>query len=165
MSYHEGFWLTVGAAASVIALATVVSFAEVLKARLAVYSTTRPDSSPDVDLWEWSHRLFVPAVRLGYGGISILLINGILQLAALAMALVSLADHNDDVPMIVPEIMAPLGIFLLLVSTWFTIQMHYYVRELNAWAEARRRTLERNLERYGEEHDGKPSPGSSGAPA
>jgi hypothetical protein len=44
------------------------------------------------------------------------LINVVLQAITVLLALLSLAAGRDQVPLIVAEITAPLGIFLLLVS-------------------------------------------------
>jgi hypothetical protein len=125
VSYHESFWIAIAAAAPVIALAAVVSVADLFRAAERI-SRTLPHDWADKDFWtnkdatsDWPAiiRRTNGAYRLLRGGYAAALINGGLQLVALSMALQSLADGNDVVPTLFPDVAVPLGIFLLLVST------------------------------------------------
>lgn len=128
MSFHESFWVTVGAAAPVLALASVVSITDLMGARDQI-SRSLPTSSPARD----SARLdstITRAGRLLIWAYLVAVINGALQMVALSMALQSLADGNNVVPPIVAGIVAPLGILLLLVSISMTVKLRIIQRQL-----------------------------------
>jgi hypothetical protein len=109
MSYHADVWLTVGAAAPVIALAAVVSKAEATDLRNK--SFTNPFSSPEdtTDVNAMVHQIARWLNRL-------VIVNILLQVAALATALLSLAAEHDQVPLAVPVVVEPLGILLLAMT-------------------------------------------------
>jgi hypothetical protein len=127
VSFHESFWVTVGAAAPVIALASVVSIADLMGARDRI-SRNLPTPALDSD---WLDSEFIRAGRLLIWAYLIGIINGALQMVALSMALQSLADGNSVVPTIVPGILVPLGIFLLLVSTSITVSLRTIQRHVS----------------------------------
>jgi hypothetical protein len=129
VSFHESFWVTVGAAAPVIALASVVSIADLLAARDQI-SRSLPTPSPALDSG-WLNSAITRAGKLAIWAYLVGIINGALQMVALAMALQSLADGNNVVPTIVPGIVAPLGIFLLLVSTSMTVSLRTIQRQMS----------------------------------
>jgi hypothetical protein len=106
VTYHESFWIAVAAAAPVIALAAVVAFTDT--ARIGGVGQIRPaDADPDL----------LKMVRWGiWGGYGAGLVNVLLQAATLLLALLSLAAGHDQAPLIVAEITAPLGIFLLVMG-------------------------------------------------
>ena len=120
MPFHEFFWVTVGVAAPVIALASVVSIADLMGARDRVSRNLPTPSAPDSD---WLDSEFIRAGRLIFGAYLVGIINGALQMVALSIALESLADGNNVVPTIIPQIMVPLGILLLLVSISMTVSL------------------------------------------
>jgi hypothetical protein len=67
-------------------------------------------------------------------GNSIAGINIALQMAMLAVALISLSDYSNLVSPIVPEIVLPLGVFLLFMSTRVANLMRdpgYLEKEIN----------------------------------
>lgn len=129
VSFHESFWVTVGAAAPVIALASVVSIADLMGARDRV-SHNLPIPSPTLNS-EWLDSEFIRAGRLLIGAYLVGIINGALQMVALSMALQSLADSDNVVPTIIPRIMVPLGIFLLLVSISMTVSLRTIQRHVS----------------------------------
>jgi hypothetical protein len=106
VAYHQNFWIAVAAAAPVIALAAVVAFTDT--ARVGGVGQIRP-AGADPNL--------LKMVRWGiWGGHAAGLVNVLLQAATLLLALLSLAAGHDQAPLIVAEITAPLGIFLLVVG-------------------------------------------------
>ena len=129
MSFHESFWVTVGAAAPVIALASVVSIADLMGARDQI-SRNLPTPSPALDN-AWLDSAVTRAGRLLIWAYLVGVINGALQMVTLSMALQSLADGNNVVPTIVPGIVAPLGIFLLLVSISMTASLRIIQRQMS----------------------------------
>jgi hypothetical protein len=129
VSFHESFWVTVGAAAPVIALASVVSIADLMGARDQI-SRNLPTPSPALDN-AWLDSAVTRAGRLLIWAYLIGVINGALQMVTLSMALQSLADGNNVVPTIVPGIVAPLGIFLLLVSISMTASLRIIQRQMS----------------------------------
>jgi hypothetical protein len=129
VSFHESFWVTVGAAAPVVALASVVSIADLMGARDQI-SRNLPTPSPALDS-DWLDSEFIRAGRLLIGAYLVGIINGALQMVALSMALQSLADGNNVVPTIVPRITVPLGIFLLLVSISMTASLRTIQRHVS----------------------------------
>lgn len=109
MSYHADFWLTVGAAAPVIALAAVVSKAEAADLRDKFFTSpfSRPADIRDVDTI-----MYKSAKWLNW----LVIANLLLQVAALAIALLSLAVEHDQVPLGVPIVVEPLGVLLLAMT-------------------------------------------------
>jgi hypothetical protein len=130
VSFHESFWVTIGAAAPVITLASVVSIADLMGARDRVSRNLSTTSSAlDSD---WLDSEFIRAGRLVIGAYLVGIINGALQMVAMSMALQSLADGDNVVPTIVPRITVPLGIFLLLVSISMTVSLRTIQRHLSS---------------------------------
>jgi hypothetical protein len=144
VSFHESFWVTVGVAAPVVALASVVSIADLMGARDQVSRSLRTPS-PALDS-DWLDSEFIRAGRLAIGAYLVGIINGALQMVALSLALQSLADGRNVVPTTVPQVMAPLGIFLLLVSISMTASL---------------RTIQRHVSHH---LSSEPSPQSAGLP-
>ena len=130
MAFHESFWVTVGAAAPIIALASVVSIADLMGARDRVSPSLSPPSSSVLGD-DWLDSELIRAGRLLIWAYLVGVVNGALQLVTLSMALQSLADGSEVVPTIVPRIMVPLGIFLLLVSTSMTVSLRTIQRQMN----------------------------------
>ena len=139
MSYHESFWIAIAAAAPVVALAAVVSVADVFRSAEGI-SRTLPHNWADKDFWtnkddtlDWPTiiRRSNWAYRLLRGGYAAGLINGGLQLVAMSMALQSLADGYDVVSTLFPDVAVPLGIFLLLVSTTINASLRTVQRWLD----------------------------------
>lgn len=129
MAFHESFWVTVGAAAPIIALASVVSIADLMGARDRVSPNLLPSSSVPGD--DWLDSELIRAGRLLIWAYLVGVVNGALQMVTLSMALQSLADGSNVVPTIVPRIMVPLGVFLLLVSTSMTVSLRTIQRQMN----------------------------------
>ena len=128
MSFHEPFWVTVGAAAPVVALASVVSIADLMGARDQLSRSLR---APPALASDWLDSEFIRAGRLAIGAYLVGIINGALQMVTLSVALQSLADGDNAVPTIVPRIIAPLGIFLLLVSISMTVSLRTIQRHVS----------------------------------
>jgi hypothetical protein len=137
--YHESFWVTVGTAAPVIALAAIVSLPDVMRAREHRWRAAHPpiERLRDVPLntntrlrWIEFHDLNAGATQLLRWSNAIGLGNGALQLLALWMALRSLADGTNVVSPDIPEIIVPIGIFLLLVSTVQTIRVRSLAQKI-----------------------------------
>lgn len=105
MAYHEGFWIAVAAAAPVVALAAIVAFADI-----AGISGGRR-GPPDTD-----SRIISIGRGVLWSGYAAGLVNVLLQAVMLLLALLSLAAGHDQAPLIIAEIMAPLGILLLLIA-------------------------------------------------
>jgi len=129
VSFHESFWVTVGITAPVVAFASVVSIADLMGARERV-SRNLPTPSDAVDS-DWLDAEFIRAGRLLIGAYLVGIINGALQMVTLSVALQSLADGDNAVPTIVPRIIAPLGIFLLLVSISMTVSLRTIQRHVS----------------------------------
>ena len=129
MSFHESFWVTVGAAAPVIALASVVSIADLMGARDQI-SRNLPTPSSALDS-AWLDSAVTRAGRLLIWAYLVGVTNGAMQMVALSVALQSLADGNNVVPTIIPGIVAPLGIFLLLVSVSMTVSLRIIQRQMS----------------------------------
>jgi hypothetical protein len=137
VAYHDSLWVTVGAAAPVIALAAIVSISDIFGADERFWDGFRryldgADYSTQF-MEEIGNMLLVQgrrAGRIGLGSRWIAIINVSLQLAMLAIALVSLADGSNAVSPIVPEIGIPLGVFLLLVSTTLTLVLRSRLRTI-----------------------------------
>ena len=129
MSFHESFWVTVGAAAPIIALASVVSIADLMGARDRVSPNLPTRSSALGD--DWLDSELIRAGRLLIWAYLVGVVNGALQMVTLSIALQSLADGSNVVPTIVPRIMVPLGIFLLLVSTSMTVSLRTIQRQMS----------------------------------
>ena len=129
MSFHESFWVTVGAAAPVIALASVVSIADLMGTRDQI-SRNLPTPSSARDS-AWLDSAITRAGKLLIWAYLVAVINGALQMVALSIALQSLADGNNVVPTILPGVVAPLGILLLLVSISMTVKLRLIQRQLS----------------------------------
>jgi hypothetical protein len=156
MSYHADVWLTVGAAAPVIALAAVVSNAEAkdLRNKFPNSSFASPTETTDVNTMvhkaaRWLNRLVT--------------INILLQVGALATALLSLAAERDQVPLAVPIIVEPLGILLLAMTGSLAITLrsapdrYAKLRDAHAqFAELRKARLDAIREAEEREQPGKP---------
>lgn len=152
MSYHADVWLTVGAAAPVIALAAVISKAETTDLRNKLFTTpfASPADTTDVNTMvyktaRWLNRLVTA--------------NILLQVAALATALLSLAAEHDQVPLAVPIVVEPLGILLLAMTGSIAITVRSaparYAKLRNARAqfdELRKARLEAMREEEKREH-------------
>ncbi len=112
MSYHESFWVTIGAAAPVIALASTVSIADARVARefLGTALYTRAPSPERTDVALRALRFNTLANLIGFA-------NGFLQVVMLSLALYSLATVHDQTPLIIPGIAVPLGFFLLFAGS------------------------------------------------
>jgi len=116
MPYHPDVWLTVGAAAPVIALAAVVSKAEATDLRNKFF--INPFSSP-ADTTEANVMVYRAARWLN----RLVIVTVLLQAAALATALLSLAVDRDQVPLAVPIVVEPLGILLLAMTSSMAITL------------------------------------------
>jgi len=112
VSFHETFWVTVGAAAPVIALAGVVPFIDSLPLGDRAHTAGPAGNTPGARAYRLSSRLY-----------TIAFINLMLQVAALFIALRSLADGHDAVPTVVAQITEPLGLLLLVVTGAMAIQL------------------------------------------
>lgn len=120
VAYHDSLWVTVGAAAPVIALAAIVAVSDLSGAQGTLRDiayryvdpiTREPDQGPTgAAVW------YVLTSWRRWGN-SFAGINIALQMAMLAVALVSLSNTSNLVSPIVPEIVLPLGVFLLFMST------------------------------------------------
>jgi hypothetical protein len=110
---HESFWIAVAAAAPVIALAAIVALTDT--ARAAGLDRYAPDGA-DPDLIRAAQKL----LRSGYAAG---LVNIVLQAVTLLLALLSLAAGHDQAPLIVAEITAPFGIFLLFAGGMIAIAL------------------------------------------
>lgn len=146
MSYHADFWLTVGAAAPVIALAAVISKAEAADLRNKFF--TSPFSSP-TEIRDVDTMMYKSAKWLNW----LVIANLLLQVAALAIALLSLAVEHDQVPLVVPIVVEPLGLLLLAITGSAAITLRSapdrYAKLRNARAqfdELRKARLEAMLE-------------------
>jgi LytS/YehU family sensor histidine kinase len=129
MAFHESFWVTVGTAAPIIALASVVSIADLMGARDRVSPNLSSSSSVQGD--DWLDSELIRAGRLLIWAYLVGVVNGALQMVTLSIALQSLADGSNVVSTIVPRIIVPLGIFLLLVSTSMTVSLRTIQRQMN----------------------------------
>jgi hypothetical protein len=120
MSYHSEFWLAVGAAAPVIALAAVVSKAEVAYLRIKFFTSPFPILADSTDTRDEKVALDNDAKALLYKWATLLnwLVNAnlLMQVAAVAVALLSLAREQDQVPLLVLAVIEPLGVLLLAIT-------------------------------------------------
>lgn len=131
MPFNENFWVTVGTAAPVIALAVVVSIADAFRVRERTWQAVgeilqrvRLDTTGRDVSWEGARDLgtligrYKTWTRLSIGAG---LVNGVFQLIALWAALVSLEDGKNAVSPKLPEVIVPLGILLLLLAAIATL--------------------------------------------
>jgi hypothetical protein len=162
----ESFWVTVGAAAPVIALAAIVSVSDMsgawerftgsappgmrgwmFEAAMDALARMKPTerasqlAAQRQALTDENQRRALdlaaqlwPKVRRGQRaplwGALIASVNIALQLAMLAIALASLANHSNAVGPILAEITVPLGVLLLLASTVLTIWLRSLARSI-----------------------------------
>ena len=108
MSFHESFWVTIGTAAPVIALAAVVSSADVTKAAETILV-----SADSVDLDAGSKRDLSAARMLFWcfgTTISVVLWSQIYAMTAALLSLMHEDDHWSMTPFVLIE---PLAFFLL----------------------------------------------------
>jgi len=112
---HESFWVVVGTAAPVIALAAIVAFTDIARVAGEV-----ADKFSD-----WDPKTRDSARRQLILGYLVGLINVVMQAAAVILALLSLAASHDQVPLIVLEITTSLGIILLAVSGLITVSLRF----------------------------------------
>jgi hypothetical protein len=145
MSYHADVWLTVGAAAPVIALAAVVSKAETTDLRNKFF--TSPFSSP-ADTTDVSAMMYTAARWLNW----LVTLNILLQVAALATALLSLAAGRDQVPLAVPIVLEPLGILLLAMTGHAAITLRSAPGRYAKLRNARAQFAELKKREHPEEH-------------
>jgi hypothetical protein len=103
VSVHHDFWVVVGTAAPVIALAAVVSYTDLQRAFTDALGVDGR-----------GFRRMLPTASIGAAAAYA---NFILQGFTLVLALLSLANGDDVLPLVVAEITLPLGIFLLLLSS------------------------------------------------
>jgi hypothetical protein len=136
--YHDSLWVAVTAAAPVIALAAIVSLSDTsgVAAGLVDAAGRYADENNHGEL---AHTGFMQVYRdrvagiedrglqIAVGGWITALINLALQVALVAIALISLADGSNAVSPIVPEIAVPLGVFLLLGTALLSL----WLRELS----------------------------------
>ena len=125
MAYHETFWLAVTATAPVIALATTVSFSDILRLIDADRKANKlPSSKPEPGTWPvlWSSLLSI--------------MNMIFQLTFLFYALSSIAKGTDRTGNLGFIIWGePIGIALLLVVAIINAVARIKVRKTKATEE------------------------------
>jgi hypothetical protein len=148
--------VTVGAAAPIVALASVVSIADLMGARDQLSRSLRAPPTLDSD---WLDSEFIRAGRLAIGAYLVGIINGALQMVALSMALQSLADGRNVVPTTIPRVIVPLGIFLLLVSISMTVSLRTIHRHVSHHLSAEPSPQSADLPRH--DHGGAARPAGS----
>jgi len=126
VSYHESFWLTIGAAAPVIALAIIVSLADSFDMRVFFKIASFPERLPagDDSLASFYRKVIRKSRRRGGQVYALGLTNMALQAAMLAVALYSLAQRHDTIPLLLAVIVEPLGVLALAWASLGTIRMH-----------------------------------------
>ena len=112
---HESFWVVVGTAAPVIALAAIVAFTDIARGADELDSKY-PNLDPET---------ISQVLKITISGYVLVFVDVVLQAVTLLLTLLSLAARRDQVPLIVPEIMASLGIVLLLVSGVLTAVLRF----------------------------------------
>jgi hypothetical protein len=124
MPFHESLRVTVGAAAPVIQLTNVLATADVWRGRDLVYDAAeqadRPSSQARMGRVRRIYRLAILVAH----------INADLQTAILSFALGSLAEDHDTIPLIFPQIVPPLGLFLLIITVSLTDDMLHIRRRI-----------------------------------
>jgi hypothetical protein len=107
---HESFWVVVGTAAPVIALAAVVAATDTVR-----FSDgwTRPARAADEEEWpeEWLRRW--RSLSISLWGMSGVLLT--VQVVALISALTALYQNSDPVPGLIPLLAEPTSIGLLFI--------------------------------------------------
>jgi hypothetical protein len=141
--YHETFWVTVGTAAPVIALATVVSLPELISMRrlyilaeIANAGTVDPADYSDIArFWQRDLRSRVTA-----SGLLTLLgvANLLLQALTLAAALSCLALRSDDIPLLAPVIIEPIGVLTLAATSAAVLSLKSTLQDYQRDAASRR---------------------------
>lgn len=140
MSFHESFWVTVGTAAPIIALAAIVSLPDVFQAGQHRFSALLPTIRHvrHVPLTKNTEMRWLELVDMASGQTRLLrranvigLGNGIPQLIALWMALRSLADGRNVVSPNIAVIIPPVGIFLPLLGTIMTLRVRSSSRKIS----------------------------------
>jgi hypothetical protein len=128
VGFHETFWLAVGAAAPVIALAAVVTYNDSFK-NVELFERERGTPEQEAQ-WRPLERKATRVVS--FVGLTAFL-NLVGQGACLVGALVSLENqHHDYFPPLIAEIVLPLGIGLLALSGWENVVVRYRAREWQA---------------------------------
>jgi hypothetical protein len=116
VTFHEGFWVTVGAGAPVIALAAVVAALEGYK----VSDSFDPPDDP-AEQEAWPADLARRGRRIGYWLVCVFTLALTVQVLLLILALGSLAYGNNGLPPGVVIAVMPLSIvlvFLVGALTW-----------------------------------------------
>jgi hypothetical protein len=183
--YYDNFWVTVGTAAPVIALAAVVSLPDVFQARQHRFDALLPtierflrDGPGTVN----AQQRYVDLVDMTRGQTRLLkranvigLCNGFLQLIALLLALWSLADGKNVVSPNIAVIIVPLGILLLLLGTIMILRARSISRKISDFGFTQKSSIAERDEREVSDCQEKPeisgeqepeiSGGSDGAPS
>jgi hypothetical protein len=114
--YHETFWIVVGTAAPVIALAAVVAQVEASRAFFDYIEEAGAEDEAHLD------RMTLSMTYMGQ-------LSGYVAVGAeglmLLFALLSLAARSDWVPLIVAEIAVPAGIFFTLLIGGLGVYVKY----------------------------------------
>lgn len=119
MTFHENFWITVGAAAPVVALAAVVSFTDGIR---VVESVNDLGRTAKVD---WPTKNAERGVTVLASLFVISAANIILQVVALALALTALAQGHNSVAPVLLVVGEPLSVLLLLVTGILTAWLRF----------------------------------------
>jgi uncharacterized membrane protein len=152
VDYHDNFWVTVGAAAPVIALAGVVGITEVLKLENRLDRLKADAGRP----WR-SIRGYRRAAVLKYLVLALALLNVLVQGFALEGALFSLLFSDNEMSPAFPAIGLPIGVFLVALTV-----------PLTSWLAATVRTIRTRLgegpeDTQAERHSPKPTAHSDDA--
>jgi hypothetical protein len=114
MAYHESLWLATAAAAPVIALASVVSFNDSLRALTTRFNYSYKTSSALESQLRWRQ---TAAVWLWF----LATVNLAIQATMLLTALGSLARNRDILAATDPAIVEPASLLLLIFSGCLTV--------------------------------------------
>jgi hypothetical protein len=126
---HESFWVTVGTAAPVIALAAIVASADMRGTANDfvehwVSNLQHAPSGASKDKFRQGVERELYRGFLSYRwAVRATTVNIVLQAATLSLALGSLAVGRDLVPLLIPLVMADLGIVLLVVSSRLILRL------------------------------------------
>ena len=112
--YHDSFWVTIGTAAPVIALATVVAISDILRSAIRF-----PQRGFAGMFWPTGRGVFLLVSLL----LVITLTNMAIQFVALSFALKSLAYGKNEISPTIIVAIVPLGIILLVISAGLTGQL------------------------------------------
>jgi len=126
VTYYANFWLTVGAAAPVIALAGVVGITKSFKAVERLDSIWVKAEEPS---WWRMGGPYFKAVALAAVVFGLGFINLLTQAVALFIALDSLAYNSNSVSPVIPLIILPVGIVVVAMSVMLAVVLATTVRE------------------------------------